>query len=167
MIDARETEVLSWAVKIADAKGRAEAAKAAGNEAAFRTYAAEADAAREKLRSLGYPWVAQTLSGDGATAEQARVYIQSLRVHLDRYDPSNTPALTMQAALGMTPSTGGGVGDWLGGLGSGAAGLSAGARQETVNWLAVVQLGIKITLPVIIIWGFVKSIRLKANLGRG
>lgn len=166
MIDARETEVLSWAVKVADAKTRAEAAKAAGNEEAFRQYAADADASRQKLRSLGYPWIADVLSGDGATANQARLYLQSLRQHLDRYDPSNTPPLTMQAALAMSPSTGG-LPDLLGGLGSGAQQLSAGARQETVNWLAVVQLGIKITLPVIIIWGFVKSIRLKANLGRG
>lgn len=173
MIDQRENEVLSWAIAIADDKTRAEAAKAAGNTAAFNQYNAAADASRQKLSSLGYPWVAQALSANGSTATQARLYVQALREHLYRYDPGSTPALSLSAALANPVSES----SWgsnlssaftatVSGLTSGMGSISSGARTEANNWLPTVQTFIKVLLPVIAIWGFVKVFRIKANVGR-
>lgn len=167
-IDAKETEVLSWAVKIADAKERAEAANLAGNTVGAAQWNAEADAARQKLTSLGYGWVAQALSANGPNAAQARVYIQSLRVHLNNYDPGGTPPLTLQAGLASMADSSwssrlsGLFSGFTGGLGS----ISSGARAEATAWLPVVQAGVKILLPVLALYALWKTFRVRANIGR-
>lgn len=171
MIDQRESEVLSWALAIVDNKKRAEQALAAKNPGLADNHRAAAEAARQKLSSLGYPWVASAISADGATAEQARLYVGSLRRHLDKYDGGNTPALSLTDALGSGGGGGFSLGNFdLGGLfgtvGTGLDGFSQGARLEADSWLDVVKRGVGILLPVIIILGFVKAFRVKANIGR-
>lgn len=164
-IDAKENEVLSWAVKLCDFKEAAESAYQSGNLARGNQLKGEADAARTKLRSLGYSFVADALSADGATAAQARKYVQALRNHLYQYSPGSTPPLTLQAALAGSSTTT--PGDLLGGIGDlvgNAGAISQGARAEATGWVDILKAAVIAALPFAALYYGSKIFRIK--LGR-